>query len=83
LPVDSLQFLYQLFDDLGSLPVRHELFSEQEVKDDLKGHYHEKLKFRDDSQRLYRSIFVCQRFTAYHIYLRFLSFYLVNLAAPV
>ncbi len=42
LPVDSLQFLYQLFDDLGSLPVRHELFSEQEVKNDLKGHYHEK-----------------------------------------
>jgi hypothetical protein len=34
LPVDSLQFLYQLFDDLGTLPVRHELFSEQKVKDD-------------------------------------------------
>ncbi len=44
LPVDSLQLLYQLFDDLGTLPVRHELFSKQEVKDDLKGHYHEKLK---------------------------------------
>jgi hypothetical protein len=37
LPVDSLQLLYQLFDDLGALPVRHELFSEQEVQDDLKG----------------------------------------------
>ncbi len=42
LPVDSLQLLYQLFDDLGTLPVRHELFSEQEVKDDLKGQYNEK-----------------------------------------
>jgi hypothetical protein len=45
LPVDSLQFLYQLFDDLGTLSVRHELFSEQEIQDDLKGHYHEKVKF--------------------------------------